>query len=103
MLQANLYMNAKVYIGKDHYATSFNYKITGSAYKLHTNYNQLFLADNDKKWRKMNLSLPLLLMVSVRKLWRNNILTHAPVGGSMKASEFGINGGWGGLRTTCIC
>jgi hypothetical protein len=26
-------------------------------------------------------------------------LTHA-VGGTMKASEFGINGGWGGLRTT---
>jgi hypothetical protein len=26
-------------------------------------------------------------------------LTHAPVGGSMKA-EFGINGGWGGIRTT---
>jgi hypothetical protein len=25
---------------------------------------------------------------------------HAPVGGTMKASEFGINGGWGGLRTT---
>jgi hypothetical protein len=40
-------------------------KITGSAYKLHTNYNQLFLADNDKMGRKMNLSLPLLLMVSV--------------------------------------
>lgn len=27
-------------------------------------------------------------------------LVHAPVGGSMKASEFGINGGWSGLRTT---
>jgi hypothetical protein len=26
-------------------------------------------------------------------------LTHAPVGGS-KAAEFGINGGWGGIRTT---
>jgi hypothetical protein len=30
----------------------------------------------------------------------NYILTHAPVGGSMKAAEFGINGGWGGIRTT---
>jgi hypothetical protein len=26
-------------------------------------------------------------------------LTHAPVGGS-KAADFGINGGWGGIRTT---
>jgi hypothetical protein len=29
-------------------------------------------------------------------------LTHAPVGGSMKASDFGINGGWGGIRTICF-
>jgi hypothetical protein len=27
-------------------------------------------------------------------------LTHAPVGGSMNPTEFGINGGWGGIRTT---
>jgi hypothetical protein len=41
--------------------------------------------------------------IRTKKLLRNYILTHAPVGGTMKASEFGINGGWGGLRTTCIC
>jgi hypothetical protein len=51
MLQANLYMNAKVYTGTDHYAEHFLYKITGSAYKLHTNYNQFF-ADNDKMGAK---------------------------------------------------
>jgi hypothetical protein len=27
-------------------------------------------------------------------------LVHAPVGGSMNPAEFGINGGWSGLRTT---
>jgi hypothetical protein len=27
-------------------------------------------------------------------------LTHAPVGGSMVAAQFGVDGGWGGLRTT---
>src|SRR5690606_5883958 len=27
-------------------------------------------------------------------------LTHAAVGGSMPAADFGINGGWAGLRTT---
>ena len=27
-------------------------------------------------------------------------LVHAPVGGSMSAASFGINGGWAGLRTT---
>lgn len=27
-------------------------------------------------------------------------MIHAAVGGSMKPSDFGINSGWGGLRTT---
>jgi hypothetical protein len=44
MLQAKLYMNAKVYIGSDNYAAAVPLitKITGSNYALHTNYNQLF-------------------------------------------------------------
>lgn len=29
-------------------------------------------------------------------------LIHAAVGGSMKPSDFGINSGWGGLRTTKV-
>ena len=27
-------------------------------------------------------------------------LVHAPVGGSMKPADFGVSGGWSGLRTT---
>jgi hypothetical protein len=60
---------------------------------LHTNYNQLFLADNDKM-ELMNLFLPLRLTVFIHKLMVEQLLTHAPVGGSMDASAFGINGGW---------
>jgi hypothetical protein len=30
----------------------------------------------------------------------NTFLTHAPVGGVLAKAEFGINGGWGGIRTT---
>ena len=30
----------------------------------------------------------------------STFMVHAAVGGSMPASQFGINGGWGGLRTT---
>jgi hypothetical protein len=54
---SKLYMNAKVYIGSDNYAAAVPLitKITGSNYALHTNYNQLFLADNDKMELKMNL------------------------------------------------
>jgi hypothetical protein len=43
MLQAKLYMNAKVYIGSDNYAAvPLITKITGSNYALHTNYNNCF-------------------------------------------------------------
>ena len=35
------------------------------------------------------------------KTWGGmTFLVHAAIGGDMKASEFGVNGGWGGLRTT---
>jgi hypothetical protein len=27
-------------------------------------------------------------------------LVHAPIGGSMSGADFGVNGGWGGIRTT---
>jgi hypothetical protein len=48
---------------------------------------------------KMNLFLPLRLTVHTN-LWWNNFLNSCSVGGSMDASAFGINGGWGGIRTT---
>ena len=30
----------------------------------------------------------------------STFLVHAAIGGSMPADQFGVNGGWGGLRTT---
>jgi hypothetical protein len=55
-----------------------------------------------KMGRKMNLSLPLLLTGIMQKTFGGTtFLTHA-VGGTIKASEFGINGGWGGLRTNLL-
>jgi hypothetical protein len=53
-----------------------------------------------KMGRKMNLSLPLLLTVSCKTF--GGTILNTPVGGTMKASEFGINGGWGGLRTNLL-
>jgi hypothetical protein len=43
-------------------------KITGSNYALHTNYNQLFLADNDKNGAQNEFILPLRLTVFIHKL-----------------------------------
>jgi hypothetical protein len=53
---------------------------------LHTNYNQLFLADNDKTVRKTNLFFAIALTVTYATYGGTTFLTHAPVGG-MNAAE----------------
>ncbi|MHC0439931.1 RagB/SusD family nutrient uptake outer membrane protein [Flavobacterium sp. 3-210] len=103
MLHAKLYMNAKVYIGTDHYAEALPLidKVINSGYTLHNNYNQLFLADNDKNGAQKEFIFTIAFDgIHTQTYGGTTFLVHAPVGGSMVASEFGINGGWGGIRTT---
>ncbi|MBC5836891.1 RagB/SusD family nutrient uptake outer membrane protein [Flavobacterium muglaense] len=103
MLQAKLYMNAKVYIGTDHYAEAVPLinKVLATSYKLHTNYNQLFLADNNKNGAQNEFIFTIGFDgIHTQTYGGTTFLTHAPVGGSMKAADFGINGGWAGIRTT---
>lgn len=103
MLHANLYMNAKVYVNTDMYAAAVPLinNIVTSAYKLHTNYNQLFFADNDKNGAQNEFIFAVAFDgIHTQTYGGTTFLTHAPVGGNMKAAEFGINGGWGGVRTT---
>jgi len=103
MLQAKLYMNAKVYIGTDNYAGALPLinKVIASGYALHNNYNQLFFADNDRNGAQNEFIFTIAFDgLRTQTYGGTTFLTHAPVGGSMKASEFGINGGWAGIRTT---
>lgn len=103
MLQAKLYMNAKVYIGVDHYAEAVPLvnKIIASPYTIHTNYNQLFLADNDKNGAQNEFIFAIAFDgLHTQTYGGTTFLTHAAVGGSMNAAQFGINGGWAGIRTT---
>ncbi len=103
MLLANLYMNAEVYTGTARYADAMTYinKILGAGYTLAPDYQSLFLADNDVNGAQTET------IFTVRFDGKNTIgyggttfLTHAAVGGTMNPAEFGINGGWFGLRTT---
>lgn len=103
MLQAKLYMNAKVYLGTDNYAGALPLinKVIASGYRLHNNYNQLFYADNDKNGAQNEFIFAIAFDgLKTQTYGGTTFLTHAPVGGSMRASEFGINGGWAGIRTT---
>ncbi len=100
-LLARLYLNAGVYTGTPHYDSAIIYssKVIGAGYSLIPNYTQLFLADNN-----LNTSEFILTInydgIKTQGYGGTTFLTHAPVGGSMQASTFGINGGWSGNRVT---
>jgi hypothetical protein len=103
MLHAKLYMNAKVYIGTDNYtgALPLIQKVISSGYSIHNNYNQLFLADNDKNGAQNEFIFAVAFDgIKTQTYGGTTFLVHAPVGGSMPIAAFGINGGWGGVRTT---
>lgn len=55
LLRARLYLNAGVYTGQTDYAKAEEYasKVIASAYKLCTNYSELFMADNDENENAM--------------------------------------------------
>lgn len=104
MLLAKLYMNAEVYIQTNRYSDAMTYiekVINESGRSLASDYDHLFLADNDRPAvRKEFIFSVAFDGLRTKTYGGTTFLTHAPVGGSMAPSEFGINGGWGGIRTT---
>ena len=100
-LLARLYLNAQVYTGTARYADVITNceKVIGAGYSLKSKYADLFLADNDKN--NTETILPVAFDgLRIQSYGGSTYMIHASVGGKMNASEFGINGGWGGLRTT---
>ncbi len=103
MLLAKLYLNAEVYTGTPRYADALTYteRVIGAGYTLVDNYNYLFLADNDRNGSENEIVFPIRFDgLNTIGFGGTTFLTHAPVGGKMDPAKFGINGGWGGIRTT---
>lgn len=99
-LLAKLYLNAEVYTGTGRYADCITYsdKVINSGYGLDATYNNLFLADNHTA---DGIIFPIAFDgLHTQSYGGTTFLIHAAVGGDMDPSEFGINGGWGGNRTT---
>ena len=66
-----------------------------------TAYDELFLADNDVNGAQNEFIFALNFDgMQSQTYGGTTFLVHAAIGGSMNPSEFGVNGGWGGLRTT---
>lgn len=99
-LLAKIYLNAEVYTGTARNADCVTYceKVINAGYTLDDSYEEMFLADN-------NTSPEFIFSVAFDGLktqtWGGTtFIVHAPVGGSMLPADFGIDGGWGGVRTT---
>lgn len=101
-LLAKLYLNAEVYLGPGNvkYTECLTYcnKVINAGYQLVTNYQNLFLADNN------NLS-EIIFSINydgefTQTYGGTTFIIKASVGGSMNPGDYGVNEGWGGLRTT---
>jgi starch-binding outer membrane protein, SusD/RagB family len=99
-LLAKLYLNAEVYTGTERYSDVIKYteKVINAGYSLDSEYENLFLADNHTA---SGVIFPIAFDgLRTQSYGGTTFLIHAAVGGSMSPSDFGINGGWGGTRTT---
>ncbi len=101
MLLAKLYLNSETYTGKERYADCIAYCqriIDSGAYALNPDYQANFLADN-------HTSPEFIFPVAfdgerIQGFGGTTFLVHAFIGGDMLAADWGVNFGWGGVRTT---
>ena len=104
MLLAKIYLNAEVYTGTSRYADVITYtnNIIGAGYSIPSiPYFHSFLADNDSNGAQEEVIFTIPFDgLRTQAFGGMTFLTHAPVGGSMDPADFGINGGWFGIRTT---
>jgi starch-binding outer membrane protein, SusD/RagB family len=102
-LLSRLYLNAQVYIGAAKYTECITYCnkiIAVPGYALNSNYRNLFLADNHATGLSEFIFAVNFDGIKARTWGGTTFLVHAPIGGSMSAAAHGVDGGWGGIRTT---
>ena len=110
-LLSRLYLNAEAWTGQDRYADCITYSqnVINSGYTLNMNdangngtaYDELFMADNDVNGAQNEFIFTLNFDgMQSQTYGGTTFLVHAAIGGSMNPGNFGVNGGWGGLRTT---
>lgn len=100
MLLSKIYLNAVVYTSLPRYSDAVTYseKVISSGYTLDPVYQNLFLADNHTA---QGIIFPVLFDGIHTRTWGGmTFVVHAAVGGSMTPADYGIDGGWGGTRTT---
>lgn len=99
MLLAKLYLNAQVYTGENRYADAraAAERVIAAQYRLDDRFQDIFLADNHTS---PEIIFPITQDgLNTRTFGGMTFLAHASVGGNvMNAADYGLNGGWWGLR-----
>lgn len=100
-LLSRLYLNAKVYTGTERNADVIanTEKVISAGYALNSKYANLFLADNNLN-NPENIFSIVYDGLKTQTNGGTTFMVHAAIGGTMDPAAFGVNGGWGGLRTT---
>ena len=101
MLLSQLYLNAEVYGQTARYdeVLRLTQQVIDAGYELEEDYTELYVADN-------HTSPEAIFSIYfdgqfARTFGGTTYLVHAPVGGDeMDPADFGIDGGWAGIRTT---
>lgn len=104
-LLAKLYLNSEVYTESANYDKVVEYtnKIINAGYTISgsNTYEHLFLADNDMNGGQSEFIFTVPCDgLNTQSYGAVSFIIHASLGGSMDPASAGINGGWGGLRTT---
>jgi starch-binding outer membrane protein, SusD/RagB family len=98
-LLARMYLNAQVYTGTQRNTDAITYakKVIGAGYGLHTNYRELFMADNNK-WNKEFMFAVNCDGLRTQAYGNTTFFIHCAAGDD--ASFYGASGGWFGYRST---
>lgn len=98
-LLARLYLNAKVYSGKEKNNEAIIYakKVIAAGYTLSPQYAQLFMADNDKQKNEFIYAVN-CDGLRTQSYGNTTFFVHAAAGDDH--NEFGVGGGWNGYRST---
>ena len=110
-LLSRLYLNAEIWVNQNKYTDAANYAKLAieSGYVLNTTdvngngsaYDELFLADNNSNGAQNEFIFALNFDGNYsRSYGGTTFLVKGAIGGQMVPSESGVNGGWGGPRTT---
>lgn len=105
MTLSKLYLNAEVYTGtqRNNDVITYTNKVIGGGYTINTSlpYQYSFMADNDANGAQSEFIWTANYDgVRTQTFGGTTFLSHAPVGGAMNAADYGLDSGWGGIRTT---